>query len=333
MLKQSAYIFIFNLLLQFCQGDECYYGEDASLRLKEWALRESVHMEANTEVFFETELTVMQMPEEPTWYLVGLGWLGLFYYESGLADEPRSGAYLYPDFSNAVVGLWMDHLLLQGKRTRLGEICKTGESWILKFSELTGPLLTYSPPSHYSLGIDALHRDPYEEGRVEVQHSSIPGAMQGLYARQDIHAGEVITFYSGYIIDCDSSLRPLDRRDLSDEEEHVRNMYNIALDLEDGSNLCIDLPPELGNNISRYNATLSHKANHAFDPNSEFILFPVHPILGTIMGLAAIQDIPAGTEVTVNYGYNFTSDPDQPDWFIHQWKAYYGTSGGPKDEL
>ena len=28
-------------------------------------------------------------------------------------------------------------------------------------------------------------------------------------------------------------------------------MYNIALDLEDGSNLCIDLPPELGNNISR----------------------------------------------------------------------------------
>ena len=37
----------------------------------------------------------------------------------------------------------------QGKRTRLGEICKTGESWILKFSELTGPLLTYSPPSHY----------------------------------------------------------------------------------------------------------------------------------------------------------------------------------------
>ena len=48
----------------------------------------------------------------------------------------------------------------------------------------------------------------------------------------------------------------------------------------------------------RYNATLSHKANHAFEPNSEFILFPVHPILGTIMGLAAIEDIPAGTEVS-----------------------------------
>jgi hypothetical protein len=41
------------------------------------------------------------------------------------------------------------------------------------------------------------------------------------------------------------------RREVSDEEEHVRNMYNIALDLEDGDNLCIDLPPSLGNGVDR----------------------------------------------------------------------------------
>jgi hypothetical protein len=28
-------------------------------------------------------------------------------------------------------------------------------------------------------------------------------------------------------------------------------MYNIALDLEDGDNLCIDLPPSLGNGVER----------------------------------------------------------------------------------
>jgi hypothetical protein len=27
----------------------------------------------------------------------------------------------------------------------------------------------------------------------------------------------------------------------------------------------------------------------------------------------------------VHYGYNYTADPDQPDWFVKQWKAYYGT--------
>jgi hypothetical protein len=43
------------------------------------------------------------------------------------------------------------------------------------------------------------------------------------------------------------------RRELSDEEEHVRNMYNIALDLEEegGDNLCIDLPPHRGNGVER----------------------------------------------------------------------------------
>ena len=40
--------------------------------------------------------------------------------------------------------------------------------------------------------------------------------------------------------------------EMSDEEEHVRNMYNIALDLEEGGdNLCIDLPPHLGNGVDR----------------------------------------------------------------------------------
>ena len=41
------------------------------------------------------------------------------------------------------------------------------------------------------------------------------------------------------------------RRYLSDDEEHLRNMYNIALDLEEGEHLCIDLPPDLGNDVQR----------------------------------------------------------------------------------
>ena len=30
--------------------------------------------------------------------------------------------------------------------------------------------------------------------------------------------------------------------------------------------------------------------------------------------------------MTVHYGYNYTSDPDQPEWFVQQWLAYYGTA-------
>ena len=53
---------------------------------------------------------------------------------------------------------------------------------------------------------------------------------------------------------------------------------------------------------SRYNATLGHKVNHSFEPNSEFVLFSAHPILGTVMALAAMEDMLPGQELTVNYG-------------------------------
>ena len=51
--------------------------------------------------------------ESPSWYLVAGGWQGLFYYESGEPGESRAGAYLYPDYKTAVIGLWIDQLLLQ----------------------------------------------------------------------------------------------------------------------------------------------------------------------------------------------------------------------------
>ena len=69
--------------------------------------------------------------------------------------------------------------------------------------------------------------------------------------------------------------------------------------------LAFDYPITFKNLIKffffRYNATLGHKVNHSFEPSSEFVLFAVHPILGTIMSLVALQDIPANQEVNINF--------------------------------
>jgi hypothetical protein len=54
--------------------------------------------------------------------------------------------------------------------------------------------------------------------------------------------------------------------------------------------------------LHRYNATLGHKVNHSFEPNCEFVLFSAHPVLGTVMALAAMEDLQPGQELTVNYG-------------------------------
>ena len=54
---------------------------------------------------------------------------------------------------------------------------------------------------------------------------------------------------------------------------------------------------------NREDNILNLKVNHSFEPNSEFILFSAHPVLGTVMALAAMEDMIAGQELTVNYGY------------------------------
>ena len=136
--------------------------------------------------------------------------------------------------------------MVRGRAARLERVCRrTGGVWRLFLTDPAGPALTYSPPSHHSYGAPPARPDPYETAAVRVGPSTHPGnhsilctnrcrycklyctagARDGLFSVRPILAGEVVAFYSGLVIHCDSSLRALDRRELSDEEEHERNMY------------------------------------------------------------------------------------------------------------
>ena len=109
----------------------------------------------------------------------------------------------------------------------------------------------------------------------------------------------------------------MDKREVSVEELFYRNMNTLALGI---NNLCIDVPPEHGTDVNKYNATLGHKANHGFEPNIEWHIFSVHPVLGTTKILVATKDIVPGTELTVDYGYD--TSPQQPAWYVEQWEKY-----------
>ena len=65
----------------------------------------------------------------------------------------------------------------------------------------------------------------------------------------------------------------------------------------------IDIPPE-ANTVKTYSATLGHKSNHNFNNNAEFKRFNLHPVLGLIMSVVAVKDIPKGGEVFSNYNYS-----------------------------
>ena len=321
------------LLARLGQAEQCYEGEEASWQIKSWLLTGLEEEEKTTVKFYETEMWHVRPGGGPSWYVVGDGWQGAYYYSSP-AGQQRRGIYLYPDYLTLVVGLWTDHILVTGQVSTLTSACLEGEAWTLDWAEPHSPYITYSPPSHFSYGVEPTSRDPYETRTVTVDVSETEEANQGLFTAREVMAGEVLAFYSGLIINCESSLRALDRRVISDEEEHERNMYNIALDLGgEEDNLCIDLPPEMGTDSTKYSATLAHKANHHFEPNAEFILFSAHPTLGTVMAITALEDLKPGVEITVNYGYNFTAEPDQPEWFKALWLEYYGDNETTEDSV
>jgi hypothetical protein len=169
--------------------EECFKTKRASERIKEWAITNQKYM--NNEDFLGTYLAIEENDSRHMWYLVDKGWEGAFYYETGDISSEVQGAYFYADYSTAIVGSWKDHLLISGRTAHLEEACKSGNAWKLKFGELEGLLMTYSPPSHYSYGVHPLQRDPYETRTVEVRQSQYQAGGEGLFSMRSLKRGSL----------------------------------------------------------------------------------------------------------------------------------------------
>ena len=77
-----------------------------------------------------------------------------------------------------------------------------------------------------------------------------------------------------------------------------------------GDNCRMDIPIEM-RDISSYRATMAHKINHSFEPNSEFWEV-THPVYGYIPCVRTLYDLDGGIELTVHYNYMLD---DCPDWY------------------
>ena len=139
-------------------------------------------------------------------------------------------AYLYPDLSTAIVGVFEEGRLVAGREARLaGMDCESGllrprcnsciiinllysysrwNSCILinqiysyshsRWSRWRGKTeLSHLPPTSSSLPGLPLVRDPLDARYTEVRSSSIHGAGEGLFARRDVEAYTIVSVYSG----------------------------------------------------------------------------------------------------------------------------------------
>ena len=175
----------------------CFPKEKASREVKSWAKNVLKEQSQSYDLaFFNILLSVVKNSEGVRWVIVSDGLQGAFYFGNLETEHQKEeyGAYLYPDYSTAVVGVWKDHLLVSGRTTQLIEACMSGDMWTLQFGELEGPVIAYSPPNHYSFGVDPLQKDPYEQNMIEVQSSLLSEANHGLFTKRKVEKGKVWFF-------------------------------------------------------------------------------------------------------------------------------------------
>ncbi|MES1908830.1 MAG: hypothetical protein MHM6MM_001692 [Cercozoa sp. M6MM] len=131
------------------------------------------------------------------------------------------------------------------------------EKGCISFDEATDSRISSNP----------LLPDMYEQKRVYVAPSTIPGAGFGLFAKRPLEANEIASFYNGVRL----THQEVDERDWS------LNGNTITLNNE----IVIDVPAHLAQ-TSAYNASLGHFANHCTRRQNAAYDLCFHPRFGDI---------------------------------------------------
>ncbi|ELK28499.1 Histone-lysine N-methyltransferase SETD7 [Myotis davidii] len=219
-------------------------------------------------------------------------------------------AYVYPDERTALYGKFIDGEMLEGK---LAALVSTEEGRP-HFDLMPGSSVYHFDKSTSScISTNALLPDPYESERVYVAESLISSAGEGLFSKVAVGPNTVMSFYNGVRI----THQEVDSRDWA------LNGNTLSLDEE----TVIDVP-EPYNHVSKYCASLGHKANHSFTPNCIYDMF-VHPRFGPIKCIRTLRAVEADEELTVAYGYDHSppgkSGPEAPEWYQVELKAFQAT--------
>ena len=126
--------------------------------------------------------------------------------------------------------------------------------------EKYGPKIKCDVSTNLVISNYPLIPDLFESRIVEVKSSGLgTNAGQGLYSKINIHQGQIIALYNGIRIKSS-------RNDTSSNQ----NNYDYRLKLNGDEDIDI---PQCYIQLDQYCATLGHKTNHSFEPNSKWAFF------------------------------------------------------------
>lgn len=215
--------------------------------------------------------------------------------------------YLYPDLTTALVGNFDHGKMKKGHMVKFDSLRREFGIPIPQYCEMrdTQELTkyTFDQSTRICISKSPMLMDPYETRHVYVKESNTPSSGEGLWAKTDIKAGQLVTLFNGV------------------RQRHVWGMfhelawsdYRISCEKDVDLDILNEHIP-----ISNYRATLGHKVNHSFNNNAWFGHI-WHPRFGLIMSVVANRDILAGEEVFVCYNYMIAKAPEwyRLLWFIH----------------
>ena len=120
----------------------------------------------------------------------------------------------------------------------------------LQVSEAFGRVITEDVATDSKLSHSPLQRDPYEMKYVEIAKSEIPKAGEGVFLKQDVGSGDIVSYFNGV---------KFQKKDaFSWNPFKKKSVFLVEYEDDEGNEVFLDIPEKFVNS-SQYNATSGHK--------------------------------------------------------------------------
>eukprot|EP00092_Neocalanus_flemingeri_P050076 GFUD01057758.1.p1 GENE.GFUD01057758.1~~GFUD01057758.1.p1 ORF type:complete len:470 (-),score=76.19 GFUD01057758.1:206-1615(-) len=230
--------------------------------------------------------------------MIGGGFMLGKMYDDKISDN--KAVIVLPDYKDAMIGIVVEDDFVRGRETEVVGVKLKDGIPVPMLSDVKSNIVYKRDVSNQkSISKWPFLKDPWEHKRVEARISHFEGAGEGLFAKRNIDIDELVALYNG------TRTAPSLEEDWSDYRVHLN------------SELDIDIPEGM-RELDQYSATLSHKANHSFEPNCRWSRID-HPRFGLICSITASRKIEKGEEVTVNYRLPLHL---APKWYIDCYNEY-----------
>ncbi len=138
--------------------------------------------------------------------------------------------YLYPDLHFALVGEWRNDCMRHAVLAQVTSLeIRDGMPFPIVEPVASSSDVFRMDVSGYSIiSSEPLLRDPYEANLVEVRPSNMPEGGEGLFARKELPAGTVVSFYNGIRFhDCHVSVTNVAFRHSTHYHELYMHCFNV----------------------------------------------------------------------------------------------------------